>query len=49
MINTPNSEKELIQALEKFVRGSDDYEFLYLITMQKLTGGKLNEKDKKLF
>ena len=49
LIDTPNSEKELVEALEKFIRGSDQYDFLYLITMQKLTGGKLNEKDKKLF
>jgi len=31
------------------VAGSDQYDFLYLITQQKLTGGKLSEKDKKLF
>lgn len=49
LINTPNSEKELVEGLEKFIRGSDQYDFLYLITMQKLTGGKLSEKDKKLF
>jgi hypothetical protein len=49
LIATPSSEKELVAALEKFVPGSDEFNFLYLVTMQKLTGGKLNEKDKKLF
>ncbi len=49
LIKTPTSEKDLVAALEKFVPGSDEYDFLYLITKQKLSGGKFNNPDKKLF
>ena len=31
MISTPNDEKELVNALKKFVPGSDTHDFLYLI------------------
>ena len=49
MIEAPDSEAKLITALEKFVKGSDEYDFLYLITKQKLGGGSLNPADKKLY
>jgi len=48
IINGPANEQELVEALQKFVPGSDIYDFLYLVTQQKLTGGLLSEKDKKL-
>jgi len=49
MIDAPDSEAKLVNALDKFVQGSDDYDFLYLVTKQKLGGGSLNPADKKLF
>ena len=49
MIETPDSEANLVAALSKFVVGSDDYDFLYLVTKQKLGGGSLSPNDKKLF
>ena len=49
MIETPASETKLVAALEKLVKGSDDYDFLYIITKQKLNKGAFNVDDKKLF
>jgi hypothetical protein len=49
MIDAPNSEAKLVTALEKFVKGSDDYDFLYIVTKQKLGVGSLNLADKKLY
>jgi len=42
MIETPENEAKLVDALKKFVVGSNDYDFLYLITKQKLSGGSLS-------
>jgi hypothetical protein len=47
LINTPKDKKALKASLEKFVQGSPIYDALYLITMQKLNDGVLDEEDRK--
>jgi hypothetical protein len=47
LINTPNDEKALLTALEKFIPGSAIYEFLHTLTRQKLNNGNFNPADRK--
>lgn len=48
LISAPQNEQALLAALQKLVLGSQTYDFMYLITKQNLTDGKLNEADQKL-
>lgn len=46
LIKAPHDEKALVESLQKFVPGSDTYDFLYLLTKQKLTNGDLCSSDR---
>ena len=49
LIDAPKDPQKLLNALDKFISGSTQYEFLRMLTIQKLNGCNIPEQDRALF